>query len=88
MSGGSAIGCCTPVNSAGSRQSAVLLPSNLTETTGTGEMNLLLPMGSFAPQKSFEMRAYDRSYLLVPRKLMEGGHDFDMARYRIMQRAA
>lgn len=32
--------------------------------------------------------AYERSYLLVPRKLMEGGHDFDMARYRIMQRAA
>lgn len=77
-----------PVNAAGGRQSAVLLPSNLTETTGTGEMNLLLRMGSYAPQKSFEMRAYDRSYLLVPRKLMEGGHDFDMARYRIMQRAA
>ena len=77
-----------PVNTAGSRQSAVLLPSNLTETTGTGEMNLLLRMGSYAPQKSFEMRAYERSYLLVPRKLMEGGHDFDMARYRIMQRAA
>lgn len=77
-----------PVNAAGGRQNAVLLPSNLTETTGTGEMNLLLRMGSFAPQKSFEMRAYDRSYLLVPRKLMEGGHDFDMARYRIMQRAA
>lgn len=77
-----------PVNTAGSRQSAVLLPSNLTETMGTGEMNLLLRMGAYAPQKSFEMRAYERSYLLVPRKLMEGGHDFDMARYRIMQRAA
>jgi hypothetical protein len=51
-------------------------------------MNLLLRMGAFAPQKSFEMRAYDRSYLLVPRKLVEGGHDFDMARFRIMQRAA
>jgi len=77
-----------PVNATGSRQNAVLLPSNLTETTGTGEMNLLLRMGTYAPQKSFEMRAYERTYLLVPRKLMEGGHDFDMARYRIMQRAA
>jgi hypothetical protein len=77
-----------PVNAAGAPQNAVLLPSNLTETTGTGEMNLLLRMGAFAPQKSFEMRAYDRSYLLVPRKLVEGGHDFDMARFRIMQRAA
>ncbi len=77
-----------PVNTAGSRQNAVLLPSSLTETTGTGEMNLLLRMGTYTPQKSFEMRAYERSYLLVPRKLMENGHDFDMARYRIMQRAA
>lgn len=77
-----------PVNAAGNRQSALLLPSNLTETTGTGEMNLLLRVGSFAPQRSFEMRAYDRTYLLVPRRLMEGGHDFDMARFRIMQRAA
>jgi hypothetical protein len=34
-----------------------------------------------------EMRAYERSYLLVPRRLMEGGHDFDMARFRVMQRA-
>jgi hypothetical protein len=34
------------------------------------------------------MHAYERMYLLVPRKLMEGGHDFDMARFRVMQRAA
>ena len=77
-----------PVNAATNRQNAVLLPSNLTDTMGTGEMNLLLRIGAFSPQRSFEMRAYDRAYLLVPRRLMEGGHDFDMARFRIMQRAA
>jgi len=85
---GAAVVELAPVSSAESRQNAVLLPSNLTETTGTGEMNLLLRMGSYSPQRSFEMRAYERTYLLVPRKLLEGGHDFDMVRYRIMQRAA
>jgi hypothetical protein len=34
------------------------------------------------------MVAYDRTYLLMPRKLVEGGADFDMARYRVTQRSA
>lgn len=67
---------------------AVLLPSSSTDSMGSGEMRLLLPMGGFSPQKSYEMRAYERSYLLVPRELVEGGQDFDMARYRVMQQAA
>jgi hypothetical protein len=33
------------------------------------------------------MRAYEREYLLVPKELLEGGHDFDMAAFRVMQRA-
>jgi len=69
-------------------ESALLLPSNANETNGASEMNLLLRPGAFSLQKSMEMRAYERSYLLVPRKLVEGGHDFDMARFRVMQRAA
>ena len=69
-------------------ESALLLPSNANDTNGASEMNLLLRPGAFSLQKSMEMLAYERSYLLVPRKLMEGGHDFDMARFRVMQRAA
>ena len=69
-------------------ESALLLPSNANETNGAAEMNLLLKPGAFSLQKSMEMRVYERSYLLVPRKLVEGGHDFDMARFRVMQRAA
>ena len=69
-------------------ESALLLPSNVNDTHGTAEMNLLLRPGAFSLQKSMEMRAYERSYLLVPRRLMEGGHDFDLARFRVMQRAA
>jgi hypothetical protein len=68
-------------------ESALLLPSNANDTNGAAEMNLLLRPGAFSLQKSMEMRAYERSYLLVPRKLVEGGHDFDMARFRVMQRA-
>jgi hypothetical protein len=69
-------------------ESALLLPSNANDTNGADEMNLLLRPGAFSLQKSMEMRAYERSYLLLPRKLMEGGHDFDMARFRVMRRAA
>ncbi|HEX4986131.1 MAG TPA: hypothetical protein VFV71_08700 [Burkholderiales bacterium] len=69
-------------------ENALLLPSNAADTNGGAEMNLLLRPGAFSLQKSMEMRAYDRSYLLVPRRLMENGGDFDMARFRVMARAA
>jgi hypothetical protein len=69
-------------------ESALLLPSNASDTKGATEMNLLLKPGAFSLQKSMEMHAYDRRYLLVPRKLMEGGHDFDMARFRVLQRTS
>ncbi len=69
-------------------ESALLLPSIANHTNGASEMNLLLRPGAFSLQKSMEMLAYERSYLLVPRRLMEGGHDFDMARFLVMQRAA
>ena len=31
---------------------------------------------------------YEREYLLVPKQLLEGGQDFDMAKFRVLQRAA
>ena len=68
-------------------ESALLLPSNANDSKGAAEMNLLLRPGAFSLRKSMEMRAYERSYLLVPRKLVESGQDFDMARFRVMQRA-
>ena len=78
-----------PVN-AGSRnvaQDAVLLPSSTSDSSGTGEMSLLVRPGVFSEKLNYEMQAYGRSYLLVPKKLLEGGDDFDMARFRVMQRA-
>ena len=75
-------------NPAGSTgEDAVLLPSSKIASTGTGELNLLMRMGSFSARQSLQMRAYERDYLLVPKELLEGGHDFDMATFRVMQRA-
>ena len=78
-----------PVNAASSSvaQDAVLLPSSTSDSSGTGEMSLLVRPGVFSEKKNYEMQAYGRSYLLVPKKLLEGGDDFDMARFRVMQRA-
>ena len=69
-------------------ESALLLPSSAIAAKGAPEMNLLLRPGAFSLQKSMQMRVYERSYLLVPRQLLESGYDFDMARFRVMQRAA
>ena len=67
---------------------AVLLPSSSADSMGTGELSLLMRMGTFSPKQSLQMRAYERDYLLVPKQLLEGGQDFDMAKFRVLQRAA
>ena len=69
-------------------QDAVLLPSSAADSGGSGELSLLMRMGSFSPRQSFQMRAYERDYVLVPKQLLEGGQDFDMAKFRVMQHAA
>ncbi len=74
--------------SVGPGEDAVLLPSSAADSTGRGELSLLMRLGSFSPHQSFQMRAYEREYLLVPKQLLEGGEDFDMAKFRVMQRAA
>jgi hypothetical protein len=84
---GAAVVKLAAAGTAAEPEKALLLPSGTQAANGAAEMNLLLKPGAFSLQKSMEMRAYDRSYLLVPRRLMEGGHDFDMARFRVMQPA-
>ena len=76
------------VRTSASAEDALLLPSSASDSSGTGELSLLLRMGVFSLNKSFEMEAYNRNYLLVPKQLIEGGDDFDMARFRVLQRAA
>ena len=67
---------------------AVLLPGSSADSVGHGELSLLMRMGTFSPKQSLQMRAYERDYLLVPKQLLEGGQDFDMAKFRVLQRAA
>jgi hypothetical protein len=62
----------------------ILLPS--ATTTQSSECTLLLRPHSFSPQQKLEMRAYDREYLLTPVALSEQGDDFELGRFRILER--
>ncbi len=76
-----------PAGSGGPPQIAVLLPSHLSDSLSHGEMSLLLRGGSFSPQVEIEMHAFGHTYLLEPRMMAEGGQEFDLAYYRVLQRA-
>ena len=65
---------------------ALLLPSHSGGDASLGEVSLLLPVGSFLPDSSLEMEVYSTSYVLEPRLLLEHGTEFELARYRILQR--
>jgi hypothetical protein len=65
---------------------ALLLPSHSGGNASLGEVSLLLPVGSFAVDSSLEMEVYSTSYILEPRLLLEHGTEFEMARFRIVQR--
>lgn len=67
---------------------ALLLPSRSGGDASLGEVSLLLPVGCFLPDSSLEMEVYSTGYVLEPRLLLEHGTEFEMARYRILQRAA
>ena len=67
---------------------AVLLPSSAADSMGTGRAEPAHAHGHVLARQSLQMRAYERDYLLVPKQLLEGGQDFDMAKFRVLQRAA
>ena len=66
---------------------ALLLPSAVDHSLGRFEVNLVLKPGLFAPRRSYGMRMYGCRYLLVPRRLIEAGQDFDIAEFRVLQRS-
>jgi hypothetical protein len=78
----------TPSSERSGGDDAVLLPSSAADSSTSGELSLLMRMGTFSAGQNIKMRAYERDYVLVPKQLIEGGQDFDMARFRVMQRAA
>ena len=65
---------------------ALLLPAHSGGDASLGEVTLLLPVGMFLPDSSLQMEVYKTSYVLEPRVLLEHSREFEMARYRIVQR--
>jgi hypothetical protein len=61
---------------------AVLLS---TSPDKNGDVSLLLKVGTFTPTQTLEMNVRGKSYYLMPRKLVEGGDDFDLAKFRVMK---
>ncbi len=55
---------------------------------GAGELSLLLSAGKFSSTDSYQMMINNREYRLVPAKLVEGGEDFDLAKFAMLERAA
>lgn len=51
-----------------------------------GEVSLLLELGSFTKGQALDMQVGSKQFYLIPSKLVEGGEDFDCAKFKIMQR--
>ena len=67
---------------------ALLLPSHSGGDASLAEVSLLLPAGTYLADSNLEMEVYSTSYILEPRLLLDHGNEFEMARYRILQRVA
>jgi hypothetical protein len=52
----------------------------------SGESDVIMEAGGFSPRLSMEMVVRGVPYLLTPIGFVEGGDDFDLARYRILRR--
>jgi len=78
-------GAADPSGGGFERQGAILLsttPDNL------GEVGVVLREGLFNGRDSLDMSVRDKSYLLMPARLVEDGEDFDWAKFKVMQRSA
>lgn len=64
-------------------QPAILLS---TAPDRQGEVGVVMREGFFDSRDSLEMTVKDKSYLLMPSKMVEDGEDFDWAKFKIMQR--
>jgi len=53
-----------------------------------GEVGVLMRVSTFNPRDSLDMSVRDKGYLLMPSQMVEGGEDFDWAKFKVMRRAA
>ncbi len=58
-----------------------------TSPDGNGEVGVVMRAGLFNPRDSLDMTANGKPYLLMPSSLVEGGEDFDWAKFKVMRRA-
>lgn len=68
-------------------ETGLLLPSHIGDSVGKGEINLLLPQGSFSPDVCLDMNVYGNNYLLEPLMVLDNGESFEVGRYRISERS-
>ena len=52
-----------------------------------GEVMLLLPVGTYSQTQPLEMNVRGKQYYLMPRRLIEGGDDFDWGSFKVMKNA-
>ncbi|MCC7485805.1 MAG: hypothetical protein IT529_12570 [Burkholderiales bacterium] len=70
---------------AGREPGAAILLS--TAPDNRGEVGVVMREGIFNARDSLEMMVRDKSYLLMPSRMVEGGEDFDWAKFKVMQRS-
>ncbi|HXF65685.1 MAG TPA: hypothetical protein VNK67_03160 [Burkholderiales bacterium] len=66
------------------REPAILLS---TAPDARGEVGVVMRGGLYNGRDSLEMRVREKSYLLLPSRMVEMGDDFDWARFKVMQRS-
>lgn len=69
----------------GERLPAVLLDA---KPDRAGEIGLITRAGVYNSRDSLEMATGGKSFLLIPSKMVEGGEDFDWAKFKVMQKTA
>jgi hypothetical protein len=77
-------GSISSIGGAREPEPAVLLS---TAPDKQGEIGIVMREGIYNNRDSLEMTVNGKGYLLMPSRLVEGGEDFDWARFRVMQRA-
>jgi len=70
--------------SAGREPGGAILLS--TAPDNQGEVGVVMREGIFNGRDSLEMVVREKSYLLLPSQMVEGGEDFDWAKFKVRQR--
>ncbi len=58
-----------------------------TSPDSKGEVGVVMRAGLYNPRDSLDMTVNGKPYLLMPASMVEGGEDFDWARFKVMRRA-